>query len=705
MRFLKLTVVGSGTSGKTNFINLLMQKRFKVHHHSTNVVHANFAVSFRMVSFQESSTDDEIRWVEMGSELEISYLQSVLLPKDLPMSSTAVSSTVMPSTAVTSTGKMKKSDTSTAPSGSKEAPVECKYQPKTPKQQQFSLNWFSSLFIRSVNDSHLSTVDDILNSKSVQPDTLLHQSDNVLNIITLLDTGSHPEYTCLLPTLNINPAVTFIVHDLSKSLDDQVLVEYSQHGKQIFSPYHLNYSNLDMIEFLLSTVNDSVERPACAGLQLLVTPGSDDKSYMCMVGTHGDKVSQIRKDTAEEKLNSLVSKTQCHASMWYQDDNNMLFPVDNTTAGNKFIEDPVAKDIRKRIETLALQKEVYELPITWMLLQLEIRHVCSKRKTSYIYFSDCVAIAKESGLISNLEEVTSVLRYYHILGILIYFHEVPVLCDYVIVDPQWWFDKISSVICITFQKDFLNYLAVWKLKYKGILSEELVEHILWEDGIKKEYFFSLLVHMKIITSVVTKQCKEYFMPFVLSACNLRYASEILSRYGHLQGEPLLIQFHSRIFPRGLLCSLIVQLLQYPFKGSELQFLEEGKQLVFSNLFTFSLPNAYSVSLLDKLSYLEVQIRHPKKAFTDPVHFRVYNYLMYGLTDVCIYLKYNFDRLCFGFLCKGCKCSEDHIATLPSISSSMSFAKCSIDNMYQMKLSSSHLIWFCHDHSLQCEKCM
>ena len=452
VRILKMVVAGSAAAGKSNFINLLMQKKFKVHHHSTNVVHANHVVSFRMATFQDSSTVyDEVTWIELDSELELNYLQSVLLPNT-------------PSTVVSSVETVEKRNIATVPLRSVEKPVKLQYQPKAPKQQQSLLNRFTGLFVRSIKDSQLSTVDSILNSESFQSGAPIYQSGNVLNIITLLDTGGQPEYIHLLPTININPTVTFVVHNLSKSLNDQVLVKYSKHGRRMFAPYHLTYSNFDMIKFLMSTVNDSVERPACnvSDLQLVVTPGSDDKSYICMVGTHADKVSQIEKNITSEKLNSLVNKTKCHASVWYQDNSHVLFSVDNTTAGNKFIEDPVAKDMRKRIEMLASKKEIYELPITWMLLQLEIRQECSNRKTSCISFSDCVTIAKRSGLISSIEEVKSVLQYHHVLGVLIYFHEVPGLCDYVIVDHQWWFDKLSSVICTTFQEDFLNYQAVQK---------------------------------------------------------------------------------------------------------------------------------------------------------------------------------------------------------------------------------------------------
>ena len=59
-------------------------------------------------------------------------------------------------------------------------------------------------------------------------------------------------------------------------------------------------------------------------------------------------------------------------------------------------------------------------------------------------------------------------------------------------------------MCITFKEDFLNYQAVRKLKYQGILSKELVKHIEWKDDMKEEYFFSLLIHMEIITPIVSE---------------------------------------------------------------------------------------------------------------------------------------------------------------------------------------------------------
>jgi len=394
-----------------------------------------------------------------------------------------------------------------------------------------------------------------------------------------------------------------------------------------------------------------------------------------------------------------VCKTQSKAAVWQTDDGNILFSVDNTTAGHDENEDPLASSIRSRIESLAANKEVYELPITWILLELEIQQVCSDKQKPCISFDDCVLLATDTGLISDKEEVTSFLLYYHLLGILIYFAEVSGLCNYVIVDHQWWFDKISSIICLTFQQASINYQAVQKLKYHGLLSKTLLQHVEWKDDIKEEFFLALLVHLNIIAPIRAsgRDTEEnYFIPFLLPTCCLQQCSEMLKKYGYIKGQPLLIQFQSGLLPRGLFCSLIVELLQHSPKGWHPHFSHDGVHHAFSNLITFSLPGGYSLSLFDKVSYLEVQIRHIDNSSPTPIHVKAYNHLAYALTEVCIHLNFDYERLQYGFLCQCGTTTEDHIALLPeTISSATVYAECSINSVFCMKLNSSQLIWFFH----------
>ena len=79
----------------------------------------------------------------------------------------------------------------------------------------------------------------------------------------------------------------------------------------------------------------------------------------------------------------------------------------------------------------------------------------------------------------------------------------------------------------------------------------------------------------------------------------------------------------------------------------------------------------------------------------PVHVEVYNYLVYALTEVCIHLNFDYERLQYGFLCK-CNKKPDHhlaIARLPTRSSEVFYARCAVDNVHQVKMDSSQMIWF------------
>jgi len=455
-----------------------------------------------------------------------------------------------------------------------------------------------------------------------------------------------------------------------------------------------------MTKLLMSNINDCLERP-CQAPQLLTHAGTDKKSYLCLVGTHSDKVSaEIIQDTAEI-LTSLVDRTDCKAWVFQSKDGSVLFPVDNTTAGGEN-EDPIAGVIRNKIEEIVEHKDIYELPITWMLLELEIRQYCKKNKKLYVSFNECISLAAHCCLMSNPEEVKNALMYHHLLGVLLFFDEIPGLQDYVIIDHQWWFDKLSSIISFTFEEDVHCRNEVLKLKYKGILSNEILQKVMWKDDIKKEYFLLLLAHLKIIAPFYTENDhnNEYFIPYILPACTAQQQDEILQRYGALQGESLLVQFQSGLLPRGLFCCLVVHLLQRPPLGWKLHFTNRNDYHVFSNLINFSISNAFSLSLLDKISHLEVQIRHQLLKFTASssvaaVHADVHKKLMESLSTVCNKLNFSSNRIQVGFLCQCGKSFEPHIAILPPLTTSglLLFATCSANSLNQLQLTPSHLVWF------------
>jgi len=284
-----------------------LKKEFNKKHHSTNVLHTSHAVSVRTAAFHGTPLqNDEVKWIEMDRSLEISYLRSILIPIPLPkkkQDSQADKSSVSMKTATSLKGNL--------------PCVKKTYKPTQFKESVFK-QLVGGVFKSSVSskDSNLATFETMLASESSD---FTYQPGKVLNMVTILDTGGQPEYIHLLPTINIHPTVTFVVHDLSKSLDDQVLVEYSQHGEHVFVPYHLNYTNMDMIKLLMSAANNAVERPLSDIPHLVATPGANNISYICLVGTHADKVSKKVMLTADERLTTLVNSAKSKASVWHKE--------------------------------------------------------------------------------------------------------------------------------------------------------------------------------------------------------------------------------------------------------------------------------------------------------------------------------------------------------------------------------------------------
>jgi len=697
VRFVKIMFTGSGGAGKTSFKNLLMKKGINLSHDSTNVVEVSQAVSVEKAFVVNPTFPDDqaVVWLEMDHNSDINYIRQILSSnkstfeqeKQTPSDKHKTEKHGMSQQSYLY-GTSFRSD-NFADSSSPAQSLGRRFTgalSRSPKVKSKKLESFESLVNSSleVGSSHKAVYEAI------------HKPGKILNIITLLDTGGQPEYLHLLPTISVNPAVTFVVNDLSKSLDDQVLVEYSKHGENVFKPYYLKYSNFDMIKFLISTINDSLERPACQAPELVTIAGKNTNAYLCCVGTHADKVTPEVIHSTDNKLTTMVEKLDCKAAVWANKNGGVLFPVDNTTAGDDSKEDPVANLVRSKIETLVLDKDVYNLPITWMLFELEICRVCSSNGKTCISLQDCYSIAMRSNLL-QLEEVKSALTYYHLLGVLLFYPEIPGLCDYVIVDHQWLFDKLSSLVCFSFTESSSNLHATKRLKYSGIFSKELLQELSRGEELKEEYFISLLVEMKIIAPIQKEDGsgEDYFIPFVLPTYTSQsQGDDILSQYGYLQGEPLLIQFVSNLLPRGFFCCLVVQLLQHLPRGWNHVLAQGDIYHTYSNLISFSLPHGYLLSLLDKLSYLEIQIRHQRSCYYQQtaMHLVVQDVLADALQFVCAQLSYNHGRLQYGFHCQCGGFSEEHIAVLTSMAPPFDYARCGHGSLKLMSLNSTHIVW-------------
>lgn len=480
---------------------------------------------------------------------------------------------------------------------------------------------------------------------------------------------------------------------MTKGLDDPVIVQYkSKHNKNL-ADYPLHYSNLDMIGLLMSLTTDSLEQPtkqAPTKTRLSIP----NKSYIGFVGTHKDKIEEKccanKIATINERLTCLVNERNCKFAVM-PTENGILFPVDNTTAGAGDKEDPVVKELRHKVEKFvnklaASNVTNNHLPITWMILELELQELHEDYGTRYITCEEYTTIATEKATMVS-EEVEESLQHFDFLGVFLHFKQVTGLRDYVIIDHQWLFDSLAMIMHLTPDDiDFQDHHFKEQFKERRLLAKTELDIINWNNNLYPEYFFNLLIYLKVIATIVLNDAEYYYMPCVLSS-TIQYED----KYKFLYSEPLLIQFSSGFLPRGFFCSLVVHLLQNLPDGWDHQLHNTEH---FSNVITFQLPDKSFLRLHDKTSYLEVQVRHHTRDLHVSYHSKVFSVLSQYFKNVCSKLNFNHDKLQYGFLCHDGESNDDHIAVIKPLEFPLpSELKCSRKGLHLTKLGDFHKIWF------------
>ena len=541
------------------------------------------------------------------------------------------------------------------------------------------------------DESPLETIKTDIENKIVKSEPLADDlTIETVKLITVVDTGGQPEYIHLLPAINSNPTVTFLVHDLTKKLDDPVQVCYKKKDCEEAPVQILNYSHLDMIHLLMSFVTDSLNHAPEIKKSCISVP---KKSYIGFVGTHYDKVKndQTILTGINDNLNEIVEERNFKSEGVLSPENGIIYAVDNTTAGDSEKEDPTVKTIRGEIEQLTDEIESNTLPITWMILQIKIQDLCTNHQKKYLTYEE---YSKESVSLCDEEEIKASLTYFHFIGTLLYFQE-PSLCGYIIVNLQWLYTSLAKIMHLS-SKDVS--IRDTKLRKKFADQRLLPKHdadckIKLEDINQEElkYLFNLLVYLKVIAVVTVNGTECYYLPCVLS--NMKMCDD---KHKHLLSEPLLAQFKSGFLPRGLFCSLVVHLLKSLPKGWEHQLHKSTKN--FSDLIIFRLPDNTYLYMHDKIFYLKVEVRHGRRNIATPYHAKIFDVLHQYLITACKQLHFDPQELQYGFLCLADESDGDHIAVI-DLSRATKFKqselKCSRPRSCSnaTELDESHNIWF------------
>ena len=456
----------------------------------------------------------------------------------------------------------------------------------------------------------------------------------VINTITILDIGEQSEYIHLLPTINMHPVLNFMVHDLSKSLKDQILIKCSEDLKQM---YHLKYSYMDMIKFLMPNVYTSIENMSS---QLDIISDKGNGLHFSCVETRVDKFIDFFQIIAIRSA-SIVERFDCKTVMWENEETYI-------TTGDDIKEYLTACYIRRKINELG----VYELLIICKLFRSELQQVCTTTGEACISWCSLAhqAIYMEDDLISLLHH--------------------PVLPDpfnHVIIDHQW----IESLRCLTFK----HFYSILDLEYSGT---ELILRFQCKE-VLKEYFIGMKI--KGLRKRKHNTGDDFFIPCILPSQSL--CDYILCQCSCFQDEQFLIQFTFNLLPKGSFYCLVVQLLQ--------QLLKSWGYIIFS-LTAFPLQATYYLSLNDKLSYLKLQIKHDYYQYLISINVKILELLVNAL---CEQLAFNRGKLWYSLHCQCRECDhsdDDHIAVPETLIPALNYVICSYGVIVATIFGNEHTVW-------------
>jgi len=418
------------------------------------------------------------------------------------------------------------------------------------------------------------------------------------------------------------------------------------------------------------------------------------QSYTAFIGTYDTgSEKQFNKETTliNDGINGLLNQVNCPQtkfpfSVWFLKEDKILYPINV-----KELEDENAKRIRNTIKKKLKVNTKYNIPFTWLLLELQIRKVCLQRKNQqFLSFEVVKSLWKNSCNNENEVELKVALNFYHLLGVLLYFENVSGMCKYVFTDCRWLFKKFTYLLyhCENDQGDFNAYQL---FVYEGILNANMISEIVFEGEIKLQYFINLLEYLQFIAPLNHDGFREYFMPSILPNC---IDDGILREFGSPVCAALLITFSYGSMHRMVFCFLAAYILQHlpdkPEKWASPRRSKKNKRYTYSDMISFPIGKTHFVCISDKVLFLKFEIfQKPDCESIRNLHNKVLKFIQTALKAVCLVLGLPFDKLQFGFPCQNCEHTEQHMVVVIQENSTAHCCK----TLQPKELSKSQTIWF------------
>ena len=493
------------------------------------------------------------------------------------------------------------------------------------------------------------TLSDLYSFINATDKLVYTEPGEVCNIMILIDIDIPPS-TAYIPYILPRALFTCVVDDfceLKKSFE-----EYEQEKDNLSLQC---FDNLYLIKNVISA-NCLKENSRSSNklFEKLIFKKGDSYCYTAFIGTYsGEKPTDTA--TVDNGLTRMLDDINCPSekdplSLLHLGSCKLIFSISQTIKC-----DEIANRLFQKIDYRHSQQNVYKVPFLWMLLLLEVKQLCTTRSLKYVSFTEVLeTIWKQKFNIDSHFELHTALKFFSSIGMILYIEDNPTPNGYVFCDWKWLLKILNCFMKQSISDDIDTTFTAHNLfVYEGILNERMLSDISPFFELETNLLLQLLIHFRLAIPLhrKTAQSIEYFIPQRLPI--IKEYHKIPSWYGELQIAPLMLAYSSGTLHPSLFCKFTGHLLEKkPDDWSKPFESKEDKRYTFGNLITFPVGDVYSVTLFDKVFYLEIQIRKLGDSKTGAnVSLRS---ITATLKNAYNSLKVNKSNIIWGYRCAICK---------------------------------------------------
>ena len=526
--------------------------------------------------------------------------------------------------------------------------------------------------------------------------------------IRMEDTGGQPELMDMLPALTLGPALCLVFFNLEWNLKKEFPVLYQHPSGKTTAPEE---SKIILEEMLLSTLSsiscssasaDSLrgEETNSSGMREIL---ESSKSVAYFVGTHKDKVTQEEISKFDSDLQSIIRGTDFFEKgiVQFSSEGKLIVAMDNMAGGVEEVN-----EVRKTLHR-AMEKHFRKLriPAVWLLLNqcLQMRE---KRTAS---FKSCLELSSQFNM-SDYETKVALWFLHHHAGVLMYFPDIPLLADLVILDSQVVYDSVTFLILGAMSFDSVGQAKAEKFRETGqFVMKDLVAatNDVSGDIIPPEKLVALLEFLHMVApiapvqdsvSTMENEKEIYFlMPCVLRTASKEKLDAMLTDESRPECvAPLMIRYKCGFVPLGIFPALIARLIgNKAFVFVEEDMLKNKVQFYYGSLkilITFLCSPKFYAIVISKLPNVD----HP--IAEDELHeecVALRKEIAASLEQVNSHMNYgSFLNYQFAFECPSHP-GREHLCVTDGIFENSKFMMClqKLKHKKPVRMSSIHEIWF------------